>query len=318
MESAWKERITRDLPDALDAERLVLHYQPIVRLDDPTVAQVEALVRWPHPEFGDLVAGAFIPSAADLGMLRDLDRWVMQRACSDVARWYAMGRVDPGLDLSINIAPEAIERPNFVGEVLCTISDADFRPSRVVLEVSEASKLILPDVARLNLEEIQSRGVKIAIDDFGCKQSLSHFHRLPADQLKLDGTLVRGLTREGALRTVVEAVAEMACAESACVVAEGVESPLDLEAVRKAGCHLVQGFHVAPPMPESQLLEFLDRVRLMSARESRRARRSRFRIAHRKGKGPRSPTASLRPKRQGASTFDWPPAGSHNVRPDGQ
>ena len=310
MEIAWKERIARELPEAFELDRLVLHYQPIVRLDNPTVVQVEALVRWPHPEYGELVAGMFIPSAADLGMLSYLDRWTLERACAEAAQWNAMGRVHPELALSINIAPEEFQTPNFVNLALGIISDAGFRPGCVVLEISEAGRLTDPDLARWNLKEIRSCGVRIAIDDFGCKQSLSHYHRLPADQLKLDGTLVRGIARDDALRGVVEAVAEMACAESTCVVAEGVETSQELEAVRKLGCTLGQGFYIARPMPGQQLLDFLDRVRSMSAADRRKARRSRSRFARRQGKEPRSPTASLRPPSDSrrSITFEWPSA----------
>jgi EAL domain-containing protein (putative c-di-GMP-specific phosphodiesterase class I) len=192
------------------------------------------------------------------------------------------------------------------------ISDAGLSPRRVVLEISEAARLHSPHVAIANLGELREHGVRIAIDDFGCKQSLAHYHCLPADQLKLDGILVRGLSRDDGFRTVVEAVAAMASAESACLVAEGVESPLDLDGVRKIGCTLVQGFHIARPMPEPQLFEFLDHVRSMSVAEKRKVRRSRFRVAYRHGKGPRSPTASLRPwsEPEGpSSAFEWPPAG---------
>lgn len=310
MESAWKERIYRDLPDAVESGRLVLHYQPIVDLAYPSVVQVEALVRWPHPELGVLVAGAFVPSAADLGMLPYLDRWTLRQACADVARWQAQGKAGPELALSVNVAPEEIERTNFVEETLEIVSDTGFHSGRLVLEVSEAAKLNSPDVASANLAELRDRGVRIAIDDFGCKQSLAHYHRLPADQLKLDGMLVRGLSRDEGFRTVVEAVAAMASAESVCLVAEGVESPLDLDGVRKIGCTLVQGYHIARPMPEPQLLEFLDRVRSMAVGRERRRRRSRFHTASRYGKGPRAPMASLRPYSEpgGSSAFEWPPA----------
>lgn len=310
MESAWKERISRDLPDAVESGRLILHYQPIVDLANPAVVQVEALVRWPHPELGELVAGAFVPSAAALGMLPYLDRWTLRQACTDAARWQAQGKAGPELALSVNVAPEEIERPNFVEETLGIVSDAGLGPGRVVLEVSEAARLNTPDVAGANLEELRDRGVRIAIDDFGCKQSLAHYHRLPADQLKLDGILVRGLSRDEGFRTVVEAVAAMASAESACLIAEGVESPLDLDGIRRIGCTLVQGYHIARPMPEPQLLEFLDRVRSIAGARERRKRRSRFRTASRYGKGPRAPMASLRPysEPEGPFAFEWPPA----------
>jgi len=298
MDSVWQTRLGHELPEAIESGELQLHYQPIVEIESGSTVQIEALLRWYHPEQGELPAAMFIAAIADLGMLPFLDRWVLRRGCDDLASWQATGGCASTLSVCINVAPEEVESANFVESTLAVIHASGLSPRRVILEVTEAGRLSEPEIASLNLHEIRESGVRIAIDDFGCEQSLFHFHRLPCDQLKLDKSLIRGFSKKGELRAVAEAAAAMAMAESVCLVAEGIESQPDLRAVRTLGCSLAQGFFIARPMAAPQLLDFLERERLQSTHPHHQKRRSRVRATDRWRKTGRSPAASARRSNQ--------------------
>jgi diguanylate cyclase (GGDEF)-like protein/PAS domain S-box-containing protein len=229
-----------------DGDGLVLHYQPVAVAETGKVLAVEALLRWQHPEEGLLLPGAFLEHAEERGMLPELDHWVVSTAMAQLAAWQRAGL---DLTVSINASPASICDGSLVTWVEQACAATGASPTRLVVELTETAVIAQPAAARASLDRLRALGVRVALDDFGTGySSLSHLRDLPVDVVKVDRSFTAGLRspREAA---IVEATTRLAGELGAVVVAEGVETPDDLERVVAAGCRLVQGWLIARPVP---------------------------------------------------------------------
>lgn len=249
MRSGIMARLDLDaaLRRAIELQQFRLDYQPVVRIADGKIHGIEALLRWDRD--GVLVLpGEFIPRAEDTGLIVPIGRFVLLEACRQSARWRALRPHDPLTVMAINLSARQLAHPGLVSEVAAALDASETDPKFVSLEITESVLLDDLDGTINVLEQLRSIGVRLVIDDFGTGySSLAYLKRLPVDELKVDRTFVAGLGRDPKDSAIVHAVIELAHALGITVVAEGVETPAQLEELRELGCDFAQGFYLARP-----------------------------------------------------------------------
>lgn len=243
--------LERELRKALEAEALCVHYQPQFDCSGRQIIGVEALVRWPHPEHGFVSPAEFIPIAEETGMIVELGRWVLRRACHDVADWLREGM--PELSLAVNVSARQIREPGFIDDVTRALADSGMPPESLELELTESLLMENVEAAIEFMQEIRAAGIRLSIDDFGTGySSLSYLQSFPINQLKIDRSFVQLLPQQG--ETIARAIISLGRGFGLSVLAEGVENDAQLEWLRAAGCDYVQGFLLGRPMPAADLL----------------------------------------------------------------
>lgn len=245
-----------DLRTAAEAGQIVVHYQPVVALDDGRPTAVEALVRWNHPTRGLLRPDAFVAAAERTGAIRGIGAFVLRRACADLATLDAV--TSEPLTVHVNLSAAQLSDPEFLPTVRVCLERSGIAPRRLVLEVTESVVLDTPAV-RAGLDELTGDlGVTLAIDDFGTGYSaLTTLRTLPLDLVKIDRSFVAGCPTNTADRTVVEAVVHMARQLGLGTVAEGVERPEQQEFLRAVGVDAAQGFLHLRPAPVHEVADWL-------------------------------------------------------------
>ncbi|MGJ7440970.1 putative bifunctional diguanylate cyclase/phosphodiesterase [Aquipuribacter sp. MA13-6] len=242
------------LQHALARGELDVHYQPIVHLGTGRPLGVEALVRWWHPGRGAVPPTVFVPVAESMGIVVDIGRWVLRRACRQAAVWRSE---QPHLVLHVNVSVHQLRDASFVPDVRSALADAGLPGEALVLEITET--VVMADVRALLLvlAEIRRLGVSIALDDFGTGfSSLGYLSRLPVDVLKIDRSFVPGVT-EPAGRQLVRAVLDLGRAFGLRVVVEGVETGEQADLLHEVGCDTAQGYYFARPGGPEQVTAFL-------------------------------------------------------------
>ena len=247
--------LERDLNRALERHQLLVHYQPKFSLESGALVGVEALARWRHPERGMVSPGEFIPVAEDTGLIVPLGRWVLEEAAAQARRWRLLtGRSVP---VAVNLSSLQLAVPGLVGDVADVLRLVDALPSDVMIEITESSVLQDVDGASERLGALREIGVRVSIDDFGTGySSLSYLQLLPIDELKIDRSFVERLDA-GPTAAIVGSIIDLAHALQLSVVAEGIETDEQLVTLRRLGCDLGQGFHLARPQPAEVVSELL-------------------------------------------------------------
>jgi EAL domain-containing protein (putative c-di-GMP-specific phosphodiesterase class I) len=246
--------LIEDLRDVSFESGLRLVYQPVVRLDDRSVAGVEALVRWQHPTRGLLAPGAFIELAEQTNTIHALGAWVIETAFAQLADWQRSGKV-PGaaFRMAVNLSVRQLQDRALTKHVQAAIDRHKIEPSCIVFELTESVYADRNDMLS-RMMELRDIGVKLAIDDFGTGySSLAYIRELPVDELKIDRSFVQGLgvdQRDGA---VVKAILGMAEAIGLGVIAEGVETKMQVDALEALGCERAQGFYFGRGVPADEL-----------------------------------------------------------------
>ncbi len=241
-----------ELRQAIKTHALELHYQPILNLETGRIEGAEALVRWWHPKLGWVGAGEFIPLAEERGLMPALDRYVLQRALAELARV-------PGW-CAVNLSPQTLHDPGFVAFLEAALEEYRVSPGRLVLEITEH---MLADAERIlpTLRALKGLGVRLAVDDFGAGySSLAYLRLFPLDHLKLDRQFVSELCSKPRAAVIAESVFTLAQRLGLAVVAEGVETPEQLEWLKDHACDYTQGYLIAQPMPLEELDAFMRRT----------------------------------------------------------
>lgn len=248
IQSASKRRmlIETSLQSAIEQRQMEAAYQPIVTASDHSIKGMEVLARWQHPEIGPIPPAEFIPIAQDCGLLADLDKMMMERACTEARSWLESGAIDC---LSLNASPREIISPGFATGFLATLHKQKISPDKICLEILESSIVADFRAARRNLLRLSKAGVKIAIDDFGTGFSnLQNTLELPIDGLKLDRSMIQNRTQNSLLAETVRGLAATCREFGIYTVAEGIEAEKDLAFAEEIGCQLLQGYMIAKPM----------------------------------------------------------------------
>jgi diguanylate cyclase (GGDEF)-like protein/PAS domain S-box-containing protein len=242
-----------ELRGAGDRGELVTHYQPIVELDTGRPIGVEALVRWNHPTRGLVPPAEFIGLAEETGLIVDLGDWVLHRAAADVDSWGF-----PGLDCSVNLSARQLAAPDVVERVTRALARSGLAPQRLTVEITETAVLEDVDEAVRVLERLKRLGLRVAVDDFGTGYaSLGYLKRLPVDCVKIDRSFITGVDAGGEDAKIAAAVIGLAAALELAVVAEGIETEAQRQALIELGCRAGQGYLFARPQPSAATADFL-------------------------------------------------------------
>jgi diguanylate cyclase (GGDEF)-like protein/PAS domain S-box-containing protein len=265
-----RRELTAALEEAVACSAFTLAYQPIVALTSGELAGFEALVRWPHPQWGMLQPNQFIALAEETGQIIPLGSWVLGRAAADMARWrQAPGRgaldhgpavpvldggTSPrGLYVSVNVSARQFSDPGFVDGVREVLRESGLEPGALMLELTESVLLRRDERMHADLMELKAIGVRLAIDDFGTGySSLSYLRELPIDVLKVDKSFVDGIAVSGQRLALAEGIVQLARTLRLEVIAEGIESEVQRDLLTSMGCQFGQGYVLAMPMPASE------------------------------------------------------------------
>jgi diguanylate cyclase (GGDEF)-like protein/PAS domain S-box-containing protein len=248
------------LEEAVAHSAFTLAYQPIVTLTSGELAGFEALVRWPHPQWGMMQPDQFIALAEETGQIIALGSWVLARAASDIARWRpdrGSGPIparSPGRPyVSVNVSARQFSAPGFADGVRQILDTSGLEPGALMLELTESVLLRRDDRMHADLRELKAIGVRLAIDDFGTGySSLSYLRELPIDVLKMDKSFVDGIAVSEQRLALAEGIVRIARTLRLEVIAEGIESEVQRDLLTSMGCQFGQGYLLAMPMEAGQ------------------------------------------------------------------
>jgi diguanylate cyclase (GGDEF)-like protein len=250
-------RTENELHRAIAGGELRVHYQPIVDLCSGRPLATEALVRWEHPERGIIQPSEFIPVAEETGLIIGVGRWVLEAACAQAAVWQK--RYDTDLEMFVNVSGRQIASPQFPREVRDIAARSGMRPGTLGLEVTESVLIEEAESPMAVLNKLRSYGLRLVLDDFGRGySSLSYLKHLPLDGMKIDRSFTDGLTGDLKDIVIMRALVDMAHALGMSVVAEGVESAMQADELRRLGCRRVQGHLFSRPLAPASITWFLD------------------------------------------------------------
>lgn len=259
--------IEDDLRRAIERDQLLLAYQPVVSLRDGSIRSVEALIRWRHPDRGLIGPADFIPVAEDSGIIREVGRWVLEAACAQSAQWHARVRGASSLGIAVNLSARQFILGQLEVDIEEVLASTGLDPATLSLEITESLLLENPDAVGATIERIAQLGVRFVLDDFGTGySSLAYLGGLPIDGLKVDRSFVASLGVDDRSTAITTAVVRMAQALSLEVVAEGVETEHQANALRGFGCELAQGFLFHRPMAAEAVTALLSAQRPPAAR----------------------------------------------------
>ncbi|MCY1273989.1 PAS domain S-box protein [compost metagenome] len=237
-----------ELRRALERDELSLSYQPKLSLQHQTLVGAEALVRWHHPQFGEIPPERFIPLAEETGLILPLGDWVLQHACRQMQEWQE--RHAPFGPLSVNLAGAQLRQPLLVERLQQLIQGLGLDAQRLQLEITEGFIMSQAEEALGVLHSLKALGVQLAIDDFGTGySSLSYLKRLPLDVLKIDKSFVRGLPDDPNDAAISRAIIALGRSMQLTVIAEGVETKAQEYFLAAEGCEQIQGFIVSSALP---------------------------------------------------------------------
>ena len=247
-----------DLRHALERDELVIHYQPIVALATGRIVGVEALVRWNHPQRGLLGPAEFLPIAEEANLIRGIGGWVLREACAQVSRWQADNPRQPALSVSVNLSGRQLEDPGLVEETRRAIEDSGIEPAHLTLEITETVMMQDIEITAARLEELKALGLRLSIDDFGTgSSSLRYLQSFPIDTLKIAKPFVDGLWKDPQKEVFTRTIIDLCRTLGVETLAEGIESAEQAQQLRRLGCKLGQGHHLARALEHERLVALL-------------------------------------------------------------
>ena len=253
-------RLESELRKALEEERFELLLQPKVAIAGNRLIGAEVLLRWPHPELGDIPPGRFIPLAEETGLIVPLGNWVMAQACALTNRlWCQRGTCRSNPSLSFNVSPRQFSQPDFVERLARYLETHETRPECLELEITE--NLLIRDINDIErkLNALRELGVSLSIDDFGTGySSLRYLQRLPIDTIKIDQAFVQRIATNRNDAIIVETIIAMARHLDLYTIAEGVETQAQLDILAARGCDAYQGFLFSPPQSLEEFQQHFD------------------------------------------------------------
>jgi diguanylate cyclase (GGDEF)-like protein len=244
-----------DMRAAMDNGEFTLVYQPKLALRTGRIVAVEALLRWRDPERGMIAPSRFIPFAEQTGFIREITPWVLDSVIRQASRWQ-----DAGLDIAVSANLSALDLldPGLSGRVRELLERYGVPADRLCLEITESALMADPSLALAHLAELAALGIRLSIDDYGVGQaSLAYLKSLPVNELKLDRSFITSIADSPRNSAIVESTIMLSHALGLTVVAEGVETPAELDWLIAHGCDVVQGYCIARPMPAQQLPDWI-------------------------------------------------------------
>jgi diguanylate cyclase (GGDEF)-like protein/PAS domain S-box-containing protein len=253
-DSAAKLQFVTRLRKAVESQRWMLHYQPVLELTTGQMIGVEALIRWIEPDGTMVPPNEFIPLAEELGLIELIGDWVVRELVYQSQAWRELG-ID--LEIGFNLSPRQFWQPDLPERILARIVDGSIDPSRVMVEITETSAMMDPDRAQEILWQLHGGGLRIAIDDFGTGySSLSRLREMPVSVLKIDRSFVSNADTDTQSASIVSAFLELARGLEMTTLAEGIETEAELAFLKERGCELGQGFLFSKPVPPEEIIAF--------------------------------------------------------------
>jgi len=252
----FRRQIEGGLSQAIAGGELKLVFQPIVAREGLEIVGFEALLRWNSPDYGMISPGMFIPIAEESNLIHELGDWVLDQALATLQTW-------PGQYVSVNFSPRQFRRQNFVGHVVERVQRAGIAPDRVQIEITETAIFDNAERAADTLYRLRQMGFRIALDDFGTGySSLYNIRKFALDCLKIDRSFIDGMGRERESAAIVHSIIHLGRALGLEVVAEGVETATQVQALRIAGCSHMQGYFLSRPIDAADALVLAEAGRI--------------------------------------------------------
>jgi diguanylate cyclase (GGDEF)-like protein/PAS domain S-box-containing protein len=247
-----------DLRHALERGQLRVYYQPIVCLATGRTEEVEALVRWEHPQRGLVMPLEFIPIAEETGLIVPIGQWVLEEACRQTSTWQAGVPEAHSMVVSVNLSARQFKHPQLAADIALAVRTTGLDPCRLKLEITESVVMDNAETAVATLHGLKALGIQLAIDDFGTGySSLSALKRFPVDTLKIDRSFVDGIGQDAQDTAIVRSVVSLAKILGLRVTAEGIETAAQAAKLTALGCEQGQGYLFARPMPAERLPAYL-------------------------------------------------------------
>jgi len=248
-QSLYRLNLESSLRKALEREEFFLHYQPQIDLASGEITGFEALLRWAHPDLGTVSPTEFIPLLEETGMIKQVGRWVLRKACKTCKQWHERGLTD--ISIAVNLSPIQFNEDGITGIVKDVLGETGLPAHLLELELTESTVMRNPEQTTLILGELGRMGVELAIDDFGTGySSLSYLKKFPINTLKIDRSFVNDISDNENDASIVSAIISMAHSLNLRVIAEGVEEVEQLNFLRARQCEYVQGFLFSKPLTE--------------------------------------------------------------------
>jgi diguanylate cyclase (GGDEF)-like protein/PAS domain S-box-containing protein len=250
--------LENDLRRAIEREEFVVHYQPIVNIQNGGLWGLEALVRWNHPERGYLNPDEFVPVAEESGLVMPIGEQVLREGCRQAAQWQKEHPRSPPLVVSVNLSGRQLRRADLHEVIEQALKESKLSASSLSLDITETVYISALDANTAALDRLKALGIRISMADFGAGySSLSYLKRLPADVLKIDKSFTRGLGVEVEDTAIVQTIVDLAHILGMEVVAEGVEVEEQETLLKEMGCDFAQGFYFSKPLSSEEVPMFL-------------------------------------------------------------
>lgn len=246
---------------ALKRNEFVLHYQPIMSLDNDQLVGFEALIRWQHPTRGSISPDEFIPIAEDTGLILDIGEWLLGEACQQLQKWQQEFASIPqiaSLKMNINLASQQLQQPNFIEKLDQILQQTGLNGNSLKLEITESVLLEPQGSVQNTLQQIRNRNIKLSLDDFGTGySSLSYLRRFPIDNLKIDRSFIEQMNFDSENFEIVRVIITLAKTLGMDSISEGIETYQQLEQLKALGCEFGQGYLFSPPLPAAVVKSML-------------------------------------------------------------
>lgn len=250
--------IANEFRAAIGTDQLSLHYQPIINLKSGLIDGFEALMRWNHPEKGNISPAVFIPIAEDSGLIVEASRWALRESCKALKRMEGRVGLERDLFMSVNFSSTDFAEENFLDQLYTILSETDIEPHKVHLEITERLLMDQPQNAKDTLTLCRKAGLGISIDDFGTGySSLSYLHYYPINTLKIDQSFIRNMHDDKGSMELVKSIIALGTNMNMKIIAEGVETQEDATALRQIGCDHAQGYFFSRPASEKDITQKL-------------------------------------------------------------
>jgi diguanylate cyclase (GGDEF)-like protein len=251
-----RQSIEEDLRRALEQNEFTLHYQPKVNLKTGAITGAEALIRWAHPTRGSVPPAKFIPVAEDSGLIHPIGAWVLREACLQAKAWLDAGL--PPTPIAVNVSAIQFRSEGFLEGLLANLNNAGLDPKALELEMTERVLMKHLEQSTPLFQTLRDIGIHVAVDDFGTGySSLSYLRRIPLDALKIDQSFVRQIGNAEGDTAIVSAIISMGRSLNLRVIAEGVETPEELEFLKAQECDEAQGYFFSRPVPAEAFARLL-------------------------------------------------------------
>ncbi|MCJ2088934.1 EAL domain-containing protein [Methylobacterium sp. E-005] len=247
-----RRKLELDMRQALARREFQLHYQPQLQLESGRLIGCEALIRWRHPDRGLVSPLDFIPLAEEIGLIVPIGEWVIRQACRDAMTWPAH------MSVAVNVSPAQFKSDRLVETIISALASSGLPAQRLEVEITEGVLLQENEKTLQTLHRLRELGVRVSMDDFGTGySSLSYLRSFPFDKIKIDRSFVKDLATKPDGEAIIRAIAGLGKSLGMTTVAEGVETPEQMQRIRLEGCTDVQGYLISRPVPTEDLLQVL-------------------------------------------------------------